>query len=868
MAVVGRSLPGALAALLLVLCWVVAALAFHYRRHRVFLCASAAGFALAGMLLASRDVARAANPPIRSLLQESLAAPPDQTGPVLIEGRLRADAAPGPSGIGLVLDVERVTAGGRPQPTRGGVRLIVGGTLSEGSAGHWRAGRLVQVPATLREPARHLNPGTDGPDLSLIRRDIGLFGSVKSPALVEVVEQASAFAEMTARARAEVRARVAAHVGRWSARSSGIVTAILIGDRAGLEDEVRRRLQEAGTYHVIAISGGNIAILAGLLLWTLRTAGLAPRLAATAGISGLAAYASMVGEDPSVVRATLVAVIYLAARLVDQRSPPLNTLAITAAIIVCADPLSVVDVGFALSFGATVAILIGASPVAAGLERRLRPGAAIAWLIRPALAVLAATVCAEIALFPIGALAFSRFSAAGLLLNLAAIPLMTLVQVGGMAVVSASWLSDRLASAIGYFTHLAAVGLVDSARLVDFVPWIAGRTPSPPVPVLGIYYGGCVLALSVSRRRLRLAAAGCSVAAGLLILTGLPLPAWTARLSANSRALLSMPSGRGWLQAWFLDVGQADATLVRFPDGRTLLVDAAGVPAGMGPDIGARVVSPALWALGVRRLDWLVLTHGDPDHIGGAPAVIRDLRPREVWEGIAVPSHLPMQALAEQARRVGARWHHVRAGHRMAVGGVDVRVWHPPEPEWERQKVRNDDSVVLELRFGRVSVVLPGDVGRDVERHLATALTFEGIRMLKAAHHGSAGSSSPEWLAATRPGIAIFSAGRRNHFNHPAPAVVQRYQDFGSGMFRTDQDGAVAVATNGLELRVRTWSGRELWMCALPASPKSVNHQSPNHQIANVDPEIVNAQISLSFTLPHSASISSSAVSCSDWPRR
>ena len=154
-------------------------------------------------------------------------------------------------------------------------------------------------------------------------------------------------------------ARSAAGVGRWSAQSGAIVAAIVIGDRAGLDHDVQRRLQEAGTYHVIAISGGNIAILAGLLLGGVPARRLArPDARCSSSIAVLLAYAAFVGDGASVDRATLMAVVYFGARAFDQRSPPLNALALVAALLVAADPLSVADPAFVLTFGATLAILV------------------------------------------------------------------------------------------------------------------------------------------------------------------------------------------------------------------------------------------------------------------------------------------------------------------------------------------------------------------------------------------------------------------------------------------------------------------------------------------------------------------------------
>ncbi len=149
-----------------------------------------------------------------------------------------------------------------------------------------------------------------------------------------------------------------------------------------------------------------------------------------------------------------------------------------------------------------------------------------------------------------------------------------------------------------------------------------------------------------------------------------------------------------------------------------------------------------------------------------------------------------------------------------------MRVWHPPPPDWERQRVRNDDSVVIEVRFGDVSVVLPGDISAEVERALAAEIPPARHRVLKAAHHGSATSTSDAWLEALRPEVVVFSCGRENRYGHPAPAVLRRVLDRGATVFRTDEDGQVVVETDGKALRVRYIHGPHV----------RDNHESRRHE--------------------------------------
>ena len=285
-------------------------------------------------------------------------------------------------------------------------------------------------------------------------------------------------------------------------------------------------------------------------------------------------------------------------------------------------------------------------------------------------------------------------------------------------------------------------------------------------------------------------------------------PARAAGFGGRAAAEAGLPSA---LRVTVLDVGQGDAVVVQFPSSRVMVVDTGGLAASPRFDIGRRVVSPALHALGVREITWMVLTHGDPDHVGGAAALIDDWRPREVWEGVPVVRQGALHALRTLAGRHGAAWRRVRDGDVLSVGEVDVVVRHPPPPDWERQRVRNDDSVVIELRYGATSIVLPGDIGAAVERRPPAGPWTSRLRVLKAAHHGSAGSSDATWLTALAPAAVVFSAGRGNPFGHPSGAALARVRAAGADTFRTDEDGAVRVVTDGYRLVIETMGGRR-WL--------------------------------------------------------
>jgi competence protein ComEC len=766
---------------------------------------------------------RALHPPLRNLLEQRLGGfaiegvegPRGET-PILIEGRLSADATPTEFGAVMRMQVERIWLGECPEPAPGGVSLTVSGALAAGAVTDWRAGRMVKAPALLRRPARYLNRGVPDQERLLARRGMALVGNVKSAALVEVTSKATWLDETAASARAAVRSAMARHVGVRAPQSAAVATAILIGDRGSLDNDVERRLQEAGTYHVIAISGGNIAILAGLVLGCLWWLRVRDAWAAGAAIVVLAAYAFVAGGGASVMRATVMAAMYLSLRLIDQRTAPAHAVALTAAALLVVWPLAIADVGFWLTFGATAAIVVGAS-------RATLPSAA--WLRAP-FALVLASACAEAALMPMGAMVFQRVTLAGLLVNLAAVPCMALVQIGAMVTAAADAVRlQSVAGAAGWVTHLSVRGLMDSAALVDVAPWLTWRVPSPHLMVVYGYYVCLVVWLFASwPSRLRPQDLDGGLRRGPAVagesprrrtwphlrrVAGVIAAALFLWISIAPQTLARVV-GDGRLHLTAMDVGQGDALLVTFPNGRTLMVDTGGVSIRGDFDIGDRVLGPALRARGLGRLDYLSLTHGDPDHIGGAASLAKDFTPLEVWDGVFVANHEPTLKLRQAAATRRAAWRSLQRGDRLEVGGVEVRVHHPPPPDWERQRVRNDDSLVIELRYGEVSMLLTGDIGREVEQALIPTLDLLPIVVLKSPHHGSGTSSSREFIDAIKPAVVVISCGRGNSYGHPVPYVLDRYRAVNAEIFRTDLEGQIELSTDGSRLQVQTFTGRRV----------------------------------------------------------
>lgn len=727
---------------------------------------------------------------------------------VTIEGLVGSDAQAEPGITRFTVAVDRVDNTSLRAPIE--TAVYVSGEIAAAAARDWTKGRRLRATGDFDQPTTFRNFGLTPRHGHLSVRALATF-SVKSAALVEMLARAPPWEEASARVRAHIRQRIDQYVRPHGGTAAAVAGAILIGERSRLDPRLVDRMQRAGIYHVMALSGGNVALLLGAVVWLRHVNRAARWLWALCAGTLLVSFAAVVAAEASVVRAVCVAAVYVCAAGLDVRAQPVHVLAVVATGMTLWDPGTVFDVGAWMTFVATLGLLVLPPRLLSKGERwgwrglgspdSSALGATIGQRVARHLVMLAAaSVCAELALWPITAFVFGQVSLLGIALNFAAIPLMAVVQTAAAVV---AFGASQVAPASAAVVHLAVEALQATASVADLWPWLAFSVTGPTAASLGVYYvllGGWAAVVAPTGRLAGLCALAC--AAWML----LP-PLASQVIAADAPAAMAVAP---LLTMTVLDVGQGDATLVQFPSGHTLLVDAGGLP-GSGLDVGERVVRPALAALGVHRLSHAAFSHGDPDHIGGFGTVLRRLRPGEVWEGISVDEHAPSLELRREAMAAGSAWRRLQAGDVVWLGDVELRVVHPRPADWARVRVRNDDSIVLVVRYGSVALVLPGDIGASVESGLAEAGPLQGdLRIVKVPHHGSRTSSSAPWIRWTRPKLAIVSAGRGNRYGHPHSDVVGRYRSAGAVVLRTDQQGAIRLRTDGSSVEVDTVAGARL----------------------------------------------------------
>ncbi len=796
--------------------------------------------------------------------------------PVEIRGTIETAPELAPDRIYLRLAVERLASLDRERSASGVVQITVpfhdDASRTEYDSLAIDYGSRIRLLGYLNSGRGYRNPGAPDFDEMLEHRGFDAIGWVKSPLLIEKLGEGKRNAVLQWLYRIRSRA-LAVTLRGFKQPTSGILAAALFGNRHFLSRDTAESFRAGGTFHLLVISGLHVAMIALVALWLARRLIRSRVVQYALVIALLWAYALMVGAQPSITRAAVMLTIAMIGQLIFRGAIGANTLAAAGVVLLVWQPRDLFNPAFQLSF-LTVLMIVG---LTAPLYLRLkkigewqpsaatpyppRVPAAVKWLAevlfwdergfraemreshiryrlekadfairlnrlrlqQPAVwiaATLFTTIGVQTGLLPLMVLHFHRFSIVSPIANVVESAWIFALMIAGAAVL-------LLHSIIGAWAlKLAVIVNAIGWATVRSGDWLIGwRKASIRVPDWGdgwqwifAAFFAAVLALILCVNEWNPFRKGDEATGARRRLVG--------RAAASASALAIVVIGvllvvhpfeheyeRGRLSVTFLDVGQGDAMLIRFPQGKLMMLDSGGRAAFSSSDefngdeevfiedrvgVAEAAVMPFLWHLGIKRLDWMAGSHGDADHVEAFGEIARGFAIGTAMRGVSMKAG---PDLFDRAVLIaGAPLQRVKRGDAFDVDGVRIEILSPDVIAPPMSD--NNESLVVRLTFGRRGFLLTGDIEEETESRLAEIPGDLRADVLKVAHHGSKTSSTIEFLRRVNPQHVVISVASPSPYGHPHAEALQRLQTTGALIWRTSQCGAITISTDGDDLRV------------------------------------------------------------------
>ncbi|MBA4311180.1 MAG: DNA internalization-related competence protein ComEC/Rec2 [Chlorobiaceae bacterium] len=706
--------------------------------------------------------------------------------PVIVEGTVVELPRKGAQSIRFILNVQTIIIDTQMRQVSGDLYVSLLNSLVDESARiKLNYGARLRLKGELSTIRTARNPGEFDLKyyLSLINIHARFFPDKLEESSIVGVEQGTFNSLFVYPVRKAVTDKLDVLIGGEEAK---FLKGLIVGERSEISTEVKTAFINSGVMHILAVSGLHIVIIVLILLSILRIIRLPEKVTIIITCLALVYYNYLTGNTPSVSRSVIMAIVFLTGKLIEQKTDIYNTLAVSAVILLLIDSKQLFLPGFQLSYMAILSIVY-LYPKIINVKKYLPEKIVSNNLLNMLLMSLAVSLAAGIGTLPFTSIYFGKISIISFAANLIIVPISNLILIIGMISVAFSFVSDWIGSVYAECARVLTEIMLKLVEWFGSMPYAFSDLRLHSIDAV-YFYIFIVIIFNFHKKALR----GILMIIALLLFNMMLISSFTFSTRENP------------LQITFLDVGQGDAIYIEYPEGENMLIDAG--PRTFTNDAASRFILPFLKYRQIKKIDLLVITHPDADHLGGVPTIVRQLPVGQIFEsGVSCSSSLCEEYVAvTDSMGVGRKKIH-RGEILYSSSSIRVYSLSPSASELNVRNV-NNTSIVLRIVHNNNSILLMGDAEIEIDKNI-TEVYGRWLKsdLLKVSHHGSKTGTSDELLDFVHPSAAIISIGKNNKFGHPSSIVLNRLKAGSVLTHRTDIGGAIIMKSDGVKWQTIPW---------------------------------------------------------------
>ena len=575
--------------------------------------------------------------------------------------------------------------------------------------------------------------------------------------------------------------------------ASAVFSGILLGDKSEISDEINEYFREGNMAHILAVSGAHVSYI--MLALNIAFGKIQKRLYLISTIILLLFFIILTGCSPSVVRACIMAIIAIIAKLIHRKSDIYTNLGLSAFVILLINPYTILNIGFELTYLGTIGIVLLSKRITAFWEERfvnnehkhskLRLKNVIQDKLKKSIInLIIISVSVQILIAPIILINFNTISYNFLISGVISTPIFAGIMIVGILCLLVPFLRKLCFPILEILIN----SLIFISKFISNLPFAKIILPTPNLVWITAYYIVCIaIILSKNKTVLRVINNKFSVRKLLKKLIAILLTICiTFECFQNIRPRE--------LQIYFIDVGQGDSTLIVTPKNKTILIDGGG---SVDYDIGKNILVPYLLDRGISSIDYMMISHFDNDHCGGLKYAIKTLKVKNILISKQSEISEEYMEIIQLAKEKNIHIIRVKQGDLVVIEkDINLKILYPSE-QLEFDDL-NNNSVVAKLVYKNFSMLFTGDIGVEAEDRLLQIYSAKTLKstVLKVGHHGSKTSSGENFINTVNPTIALIGVGKDNNFGHPNGEVINRLNECGAKIYRTDENGEVSIFIN------------------------------------------------------------------------